>query len=170
MVKNTEKATFKGGKITLVGNEVKVGDKAPEFVALDKTLTPRKLSEFAGKTVVIVVYPSIDTPVCAAQNRKFNQEAANLGDVVILSISVDLPFAQTRFCAAEGIDKVITLSDHKELDFGYKYGFVIEELRLLSRGTVIVDKAGVVQFVEYVPEVTNEPDYAAALEVVKKLV
>ena len=127
------------------------------------------ISDFAGKVVIIAAYPSIDTGVCAAQNRRFNAEVNNLDGVVVLSISCDLPFAQSRFCAAEGLDKIITISDHKDLEFGEKYGFVIKELRLLARGTVVIDKSGVVKYVEYVPEVTNEPDYEAALAVVKGL-
>jgi thiol peroxidase len=108
--------------------------------------------------------------VCAAQTRKFNVEAANLGDVAILTLSCDLPFALGRFCAAEGIDKVVTLSDHKDTDFGLKYGFLIEELRLLNRGIVVVDKAGVVQYVEFVKENTNHPDYDAAIAAAKTVV
>ncbi|MDD4193467.1 MAG: thiol peroxidase, partial [Mangrovibacterium sp.] len=110
-----------------------------------------------------------DTGVCQAQNRRFNAEASNLGDAVILSVSCDLPFAQNRFCAAEGLDKVITLSDHKEVDFGAKYGFLIKELRLLARGTVVIDKKGFVKYVEYVPEIASEPDYDAALSVIREI-
>jgi len=161
------KVTFKGNPVTLVGNEIKVGDKAPDFTVLGADLNPVKLSDFDGKVKVIAVYPSIDTGVCQAQNRRFNAEASNLGDAVILSVSCDLPFAQKRFCAAEGLDKVITLSDHKEVDFGTKYGFLIRELRLLARGTVVIDQKGFVKFVEYVPEIGNEPDYDDALSVIR---
>jgi thiol peroxidase len=169
MKESSVKVTFAGGPLTLLGNEIKVGDVAPEFNAVGAGLGPVKLSDFAGKVVIISAYPSIDTSVCAAQNRKFNAEVNNLNDVVVLSISCDLPFAQSRFCAAEGLDRIITISDHKDLEFGEKYGFVIKELRLLARGTVVVDKTGIVKYVEYVPEVTNEPDYEAALTVVKGL-
>jgi thiol peroxidase len=169
MKESSVKVTFAGGPLTLLGNEIKVGDVAPEFNAVGAGLAPVKLSDFAGKVVIISAYPSIDTSVCASQNRKFNAELNNLNDVVVLSISCDLPFAQSRFCAAEGLDKIITISDHKDLEFGEKYGFVIKELRLLARGTVVVDKAGIVKYVEYVPEVTNEPNYEAALAVVKGL-
>lgn len=155
--------------MTLLGEEIKVGDKAPDFTVLSAGLAPVKLSDYDGKVRVIAIYPSIDTGVCQAQNRRFNAEASNLGDAVILSISCDLPFAQSRFCAAEGLDKVITLSDHKDVDFGTKYGFLIKELRLLARGTVIVDKDGIVKYVEYVPEVSTEPNYEAAIQVVKDL-
>lgn len=161
---------FKGNPTPLKGNEVKVGDKAPDFVLTANDLSSKSLSDYEGKVKIILVYPSIDTPVCATQNREFNKAAAKLtDDVVILSVSVDLPFAQTRFCAAEGIDKVVTLSDHKATDFGLKYGFLIEPLRLLARGVVVIDKANVVKYVEYVPEVTTEPDYDTALTAVKSL-
>ncbi|MGD9930724.1 MAG: thiol peroxidase [Mangrovibacterium sp.] len=169
MKETTGKITFKGNPLTLLGEEIKVGDKAPDFTVLSAGLAPVKLSDYDGKVRVIAIYPSIDTGVCQAQNRRFNAEASNLGDAVILSVSCDLPFAQSRFCAAEGLDKVITLSDHKDVDFGTKYGFLIKELRLLARGTVIVDKNGIVKYVEYVPEVTTEPDYEAAIKVVKEL-
>ncbi len=170
MKETTGKITFKGNPLTLLGNDVKVGDKAPDFTVLSAALAPVKLSDYDGKVRVIAVYPSIDTGVCQAQNRRFNAEATNLGDAVILSVSCDLPFAQSRFCAAEGLDKVITLSDHKDVDFGSKYGYLIKELRLLARGTVVVDKGGTVKYVEFVPEVTDEPDYDAAIEVVKGLI
>ena len=162
MKESSVKVTFAGGPLTLLGNEIKVGDVAPEFNAVGAGLAPVKLSDYAGQVVIISAYPSIDTSVCASQNRKFNAEVNNLNDVVVLSISCDLPFAQSRFCAAEGLDKIITISDHKDLEFGEKYGFVIKELRLLARGTVVVDKTGIVKYVEYVPEVTNEPNYEAA--------
>lgn len=136
---------------------------------LSSSLQPTNLANFDGKIKVLAIYPSIDTGICAAQNRRFNQEADKLKDVAVLSISVDLPFAQSRFCAAEGLSNIVTLSDHKELDFGMKYGFVIEELRLLARGTVIIGKDNVVKYVEFVPEIAQEPDYDAALKVIKGL-
>ncbi len=170
MNKTNLNVTFAGNPVTILGNEIKVGDKAPDFTVINEKLESVKLSDFDGKVKVIVVYPSIDTGVCAAQNRKFNEEANKLKDVAVLSVSVDLPFAQTRFCAAENLENIITVSDHKDLDFGEKYGFVIEELRLLTRGTVIIDKDNTVKYVEYVPEITEEPNYNAALEVIKELV
>lgn len=170
MSKNVNKVTFKGNPVTLIGNEIKVGDKAPDFTVLSSTLTPTTLAEYKGKVIVIAVYPSIDTGICAAQNRRFNQEADNLKDVTVLSISVDLPFAQSRFCAAEGLNNIVTLSDHKDLDFGMKYGFVIEELRLLARGTVIIAKDNIIKYVEFVPEIAQEPDYEAALKIIKDLI
>ncbi len=170
MEKNKVKVTFKNNPVTLLGKEIKVGDTAPEFVVLGNALNPVKLSDYKGKVVVLSVFPSIDTGVCATQNRTFNKEAAALSDdIVIIGISNDLPFALGRFCGAEGIDRVITTSDHKDLSFSKNYGFLIEELRLLARGTVVVDKTGVVRHVEYVPEVTNEPNYTAALDIAKNL-
>ena len=164
-----DKVTFAGNPLTIVGNEISIGQKAPEFEVLNGDLQPKKLSDYSGKVRVIAVYPSIDTSVCAAQNRKFNEIAHSLKDVVVLSVSCDLPFAQKRFCAAEGLDSIVTLSDHKDVDFGLNYGFLIKELRLLARGTVIVDKNDTIQYVEWVPEVTEEPNYDKALEVVKSL-
>lgn len=158
-----DQVTMGGNPVTLLGEAIKVGDKAPNFTVLNSDLGPVTLADAAGKTVIISVVPSVDTGVCAAQTRRFNEEAAKLNDVVIYTVSVDLPFALGRFCAAEGIDIVKTLSDHKDLDFGTKYGFVIEELRLLARGIVIVDKSGIIKYVEYVPEVTNHPNYDKAL-------
>ncbi len=169
MQESSVKITFAGNPLTLLGNEIKVGDKAPEFTAVGAGLAPFKLSDVAGKTIVVAIYPSIDTGVCAAQNRRFNAEANQLKDVVVLSISCDLPFAQSRFCAAEGLANIKTISDHKDLEFGQKYGFWIKELRLLARGTVVIDKMGVVRYVEYVSEVTHEPNYEAAMAVVKGL-
>lgn len=155
----------------LGGTPCKVGEKAPEFVVTDASLQPVSSSEYAGKVRIYSVFPSVDTSVCSLQNKHFNRDAAALGDhVVILSISVDLPFAQKRFCAAEGIDRVRVYSDYKDLDFGTKYGFVIEALRLLARGVVVVDKEGIIRYVEYVADVSHEPDYDKALQVARELV
>ncbi len=170
MSKNAPKVTFKGNNVTLLGNSVNVGDKAPDFTVLSSTLQPTTLADFDGKVKVIAIYPSIDTGICASQNRRFNKEADGLKDVVVLSISTDLPFAQSRFCAAEGLKNIVTLSDHKNLDFGMKYGFVIEELRLLARGTVIIGKDNIIKYVEFVPEIAQEPDYDATLKLIKKLI
>lgn len=158
-----------GNPVTLLGNEIKVGDKGPDFTVLKGDLSPYTLKDAGDKIKIISVVPSLDTGVCELQTIRFNEEAANLGDVLILTISVDLPFAQKRFCSAHGIDKVITLSDHKDLSFGLNYGFVMEELRLLARGIVILDRDNTVRYVEYVKEVTNHPDYDKALEEVRKL-
>lgn len=163
MEKRQGSIVFKGNPITLLGPEIKVGDKAPDFTALSTSLEPVKLSSSNGKVRIISVVPSVDTPVCDLQTRRFNEEAAKLDEVLVLSVSVDLPFALAKYCAAQGIDNVKTLSDHKDLDFGLKYGFAIEELRLLARGIVVVDKVGIVRHVEYVKEVTEHPDYDKVL-------
>lgn len=166
-----KKVTFGGKPVTLVGMPCKVGEKAPLFTLIDDKLQPRSSEEFRGKVRIYSVFPSVDTSVCSLQNKRFNQEAAALGDnVAVVSISVDLPFAQKRFCAAEGIDRVHVFSDYKELDFGMKYGFVIDELRLLGRGVVVVDRDDVIRYVEYVSEIGHEPDYDKALAVVRTLI
>lgn len=161
--------TMQGNALTLCGPEIKVGATAPDFTVLDATLKLVKLSDYNGKVKIISTIPSIDTGVCAMQTRRFNQEATALKDVVILTISCDLPFALGRFCGAEGIDKVITLSDHKDTDFGLKYGFLIKELRLLNRGIVVIDRDNKVVYVEYVKENTELPDFDAAFAALKKL-
>lgn len=162
--------TFGGKPVTLVGTEIKVGVKAPIFTALKNDLTTCSLADLKGKVVVISVMPSVDTSVCELQTIRFNKEASEAKDIAVITISADLPFALGKFCANKGIDSAITLSDHKDLDFGTKYGFVLKELRLLSRGIVVIDKEGIVQYVEYVQEITNQPDYDAAIAVAKKLV
>jgi thiol peroxidase len=155
----------------LLGQEIKVGDTAPEFEALDNGLSPVKLSAFQGKVVIISAVPSLDTPVCDLETRRFNAEAAKLGqEVVVLTISMDLPFAQKRWCGAAGVTHVTTLSDHKEAAFGLAYGVLIKELRLLTRAVFVVDRKGVVRYVELVREITHEPDYDAALTAVKECV
>ncbi len=169
MEKRSGVVTFAGNPMTLLGKEVKVGDKAPDFVAAKNDLSPFHLSDLKGKTVIISAVPSVDTGVCELQTIRFNEEANKLDNVAIVTVSCDLPFAQGRFCAAKGIDKAVTVSDYKDLDFGMKYGFVIEELRLLARGIVVVDKDGVVRHVEYVSEIGNHPNYDAALDVAKAL-
>jgi thiol peroxidase len=159
--------TFKGGAVTLQGTEVKVGDTAPDFTVLANNLTPVTLADSKGSVRIISVVPSVDTGVCDAQTRRFNEEAANLGNVKILTVSVDLPFAQGRWCAAAGIDKVQTVSDHRDLSFGLNYGVVIKELRLLARAVFVVDANDKLVHVEYVNEVTNHPNYDAAIEAAK---
>ncbi|MDE5703900.1 MAG: thiol peroxidase [Bacteroidales bacterium] len=161
--------SMQGNALTLCGPELKVGATAPEFTVLDAALQPVRLSDFKGQIKVISTIPSIDTGVCAMQTRRFNQEAAELEGVAILTISCDLPFALGRFCGAEGIDKVKTLSDHKETEFGLKYGFLIKELRLLNRGIIVLDRNDKVVYVEYVKENTDLPDFDAALAAVKSL-
>ena len=162
--------TFKGNPLTLTGNEMKVGDKAPDFTVLDGELKEFGLKDFTGKVKVISVTPSLDTPVCDLQARMFNSEAAKLPvDVAVLNISMDLPFAISRFCASAGIDKVKALSDHREASFGNGYGVLIRELRLLARSIFIIDKDDVIRHIEIVPELSNEPDYERALEELKKI-
>lgn len=159
--------TFKGNPVTLIGPDITPGDKAPDFTVLANDLTPVTLADSKGQVRLISVVPSLDTGVCDAQTRRFNEEAANLPNVNILTISVDLPFAQKRWCGAAGIDKVQTLSDHRELSFGKAYGVAIEELRLLARAIFVVDSNDNVTYVEYVSEATNHPDYEAAIEAAK---
>ena len=162
--------TMGGNPVTLIGKEIKVGDKAPDFTALKSDLSPYSLKDVGDGVKIISVVPSLDTGVCELQTISFNEKAAELDGVTILTLSVDLPFAQGRFCSANNIDKVITLSDHRDLSFGMNYGYVIEELRLLARGIVILDKDNIVKYVEYVKEVTDHPDYDKAIEEVKKLI
>ncbi|KAB2334227.1 thiol peroxidase [Cytobacillus gottheilii] len=159
--------TFKGGPVTLLGQEVKVGDKAPEFTVLANDLSPVTLADSKGQVRLISVVPSIDTGVCDAQTRRFNEAAAELGNVKVLTVSVDLPFAQKRWCAAAGIEQVQTLSDHRDLSFGEAYGVAIKELRLLARAVFVVDSNDEVTYVEYVSEATDHPDYDAAIEAAK---
>ncbi len=159
---------FGGNPIALAGNGIKVGDKAPEFTAVDNGLKPVKLSDFKGKVKLLSIFPSIDTGVCSMQANKFNKEAAAFGDkVAFLAISVDLPFALKRFCGAEGINNLVTLSDHRDVDFGDKYGYLIKDLRLLARGVVVIDKDDVIRHVEVVPNVGQEPNYDEAIKAVK---
>lgn len=163
--------TFGGKKLNLYGEVVKVSDKAPDFKAVNNDLSSFDSKENQGKVVVYSVVPSIDTGVCSLQARTFNEEAEKLGDdVIVITVSCDLPFAQKRFCAQEGIKNSISISDYKNHDFGKKYGFLIEDLALLSRGVVIVDKNGKIAYTEYVKEVTNEVNFDAALDAVKALI
>jgi len=171
MEERTGLITMKGNPLTLLGPALNVGDKAPEFEVLDNDLSPVRFSSYQGKVCVIASVPSLDTPVCDMETRRFNQEAGDLdSDVAILTISMDLPFAQKRWCGAAGVDKVTTLSDHRDASFGTAYGVLIKELRLLARGVFVVDRDGVIQYVELVKELTEEPNYDAALGAVKKLV
>lgn len=160
--------TFKGNPVTLPGNEVKVGDKAPDFKVLANDLSEVTLADSKGQVRLISVVPSLDTGVCDAQTRRFNEEAAKLDNVKVLTVSVDLPFAQKRWCGANGIENVQTLSDHRDLSFGEAYGVTIKELRLLARAVFVVDSNDQVTYVEYVSEATNHPDYDAAVEAAKE--
>ncbi len=164
-----EKITVNGNPMTLVGEELKVGDQAPDFTALTTELKPFGLKDMEGKNKLISIMTSIDTGVCELQGIRFNDEAKNLKNTVTVTITMDLPFALSRYCANKDIDNAITLSDHKDASFGKNYGFLIEELRLLNRGIVILDKDNKVQYVEHVKENSNHPDYDKALEVIKSM-
>ena len=167
-----EKRTTKwdGQVLALAGKEIKVGDTAPDATLVARDLTAKKLSDWDGQIKVLLAMPSMDTPVCQSQVRQFNKDAVDFADdVVVIALSTDLPFAQERFCAAEGLDRVVTLSDHKTAEFGEKYGYLIPDLRLFSRGVVIVDRDNVVRYIEYVPEANDQVDFAKALEALKKL-
>ena len=160
---------FKGNPLTLLGPEIKVGSKAPDFQVLAEDLSKVTLQTFKGKTKLISVVPSLDTPVCDQQTRRFNEEAAKLPqEVVVLTVSMDLPFAQKRFCSTAGISKVKVLSDHRDTSFGLAYGVLIKELRLLTRSIFIIGADDRLQYVEYVKEVTNHPNYEAALDSLKE--
>lgn len=160
--------TFKGNPVTLTGQAVKVGDAAPDFKAVGNDLSEVSLSQFKGKTVVISAVPSLDTGVCDAQGKRFNDEAIKLGDdVVVLVISEDLPFAQKRWCGASNATAVKTVSDYKDRNFGQNYGLYIKELGLLTRAVLVVDKQGRIAYQEIVPEVTTHPNYDAAIAAAK---
>lgn len=156
-----------GKPLPLVGPELKVGDAAPEFEVVDGTLSPVHLSSTGAKTRIFSVVPSLDTPVCDAQTRRFNEEAAKLDDVDIYTISMDLPFAQKRWCGAFGIDRVKMLSDHREGSFGTNYGTLIKSLRIESRAIFVVSPDNKVKYAEYVKEMSDHPNYDAALAAVK---
>ncbi|MGC1344239.1 MAG: thiol peroxidase [Candidatus Binataceae bacterium] len=161
--------TMRGNPMTLLGPEIKVGQKAPAFASVGKGLAPASLEQFKGKVKIISAVPSVDTPVCDAETRRFNEEASKLpGDVQIVTISMDLPFAQARWCGAAGVDKIAMLSDYRSAEFGEKYGALIKELHLLARAVFVVDKNDNVTYVEYVKEVANHPDYESALNAAKK--
>jgi len=160
MAERKQAVTVKNKPITLIGNTVEIGKPAPDFVVIDNDMKPVKLSDFAGKICIICSVPSLDTSVCDIETRKFNKKATQLsGDIVILTISMDLPFAQKRWCAAAGVKNVKTLSDHKDASFGNSYGVLIKELRLLARAVFIVDKDGILRYRQLVSEVSTEPDY-----------
>jgi thioredoxin-dependent peroxiredoxin len=161
--------TMKGNPLTLVGQEVHEGDQAPDFEVLDNDLNPFKFSSLKGKVAIISSVPSLDTPTCNIETRWFNEEAAKLPGVEILTISMDLPFAQKRWCGAAGVDRLKTYSDHRDAAFGMAYGVLIKELRLLARAVFVVDKNGVVRYVQLVKELANEPNYDEVLKAVGKL-
>lgn len=163
------KVTLHGDPLTLAGTQVNVGDAAPEFAVLDNELRPVTLADIRGRVTILCSVPSLDTPVCDTEARRFNKEAAKLGEVAIKVISVDLPFAQVRWCGAAGIENVQTLSDYHNVDFGRAFGVLIEELRLLARAIFVLDADGVIKYTELVSEMAEEPNYDAALKAAKKL-
>lgn len=166
-----KQVTMHGNPLNLLGETVAVGQAAPDAELLNNDLAPVKISDFRGKVVVLSVVPSLDTPTCDLQTRRFNSEAAGLGqDVVILTISMDLPFAQKRWCGAAGADAVVTLSDHRQAAFGLAYGVLIKELRLLARTVLVLDREGKITYIQRVKELSNEPDYDEVLAAVKKVV
>jgi len=170
MAERTGLVTLKGNPVTLVGDEVKVGQPAPDVTLVANDLSEVSLSSFRGKVCILTTVPSLDTPVCDTETRKFNEKAGELGDdAVVLTVSMDLPFAQARWCGAAGIEHVQTLSDHRDAALGTSYGVLIKELRLLARAVFVIDKDGVIRYQELVKEVTDEPDYDAALKATQEL-
>ena len=160
--------TMKGGPVTLLGAGIKVGDKAPDFTAVDAGWRPVKLSDFKGKVVLISAVPSLDTPVCSLQTKRFNDEAAKLpANVQVITISEDLPFAQKRFCESEKVGTLKVVSDTTEREFGMKYGLLIKGMSLLTRCVIVVGKDGAIKYMDLVPEITQHPDYDKALEAAK---
>ena len=163
--------TLNGAKLSLEGNVLSAGQKAPDFTLAGNDLNPVSLKDFKGHVVVLSCVPSLDTPTCDVETRRFNKEASSLGEkTVVLTVSKDLPFAQARWCAAAGIDRVKTLSDYKNTSFAHDYGVLLKEIFLLSRAIFVIDKEGVIQYIQFVEEVSKEPDYQAVLDAVKKLI
>ncbi len=162
--------TMKGNPLTLSGNEVKVGQDAPDCTVVANDLSEVKLSSYKGKKVILLTVPSLDTGICDTETKRFNQEAAKLGDnVKVLAVSMDLPFAQKRWCAAARAQNVQTLSDYKNTEVGTNFGVLIKELKLLARSIFVLDSKGKIQYTQLVKEVTTEPDYNAVLDAVKKV-
>lgn len=156
--------TFRGNPLTLIGPDLNIGDPAPDFRLLDSDLKEYSLSDFRGQVKVVSVTPSLDTPVCDVQARRFNEEATKLGsDHVVLNVSMDLPFAIRRFCTVAGIERVVALSDHRDASFGIAYGVLIKELRLLARAVFVIDRDDSIRYREIVPEISDLPDFDAAL-------
>ena len=167
----TGEVTMKGNPITLLGPRIEANEDAPEFTALKNLVTPVSLSESNGKVRILISVPSLDTPVCSLETKRFSQEADKLGDEVqVQVISIDTPFAQSRWCGAEGVSNVVALSDFKDRDFGVKYGVEIKGLGIYARAAFVLDKQGVVVYSEYVPEVAQEPNYEAILDAARAAV
>jgi thiol peroxidase len=166
----TDRVTMKGKPVALLGELPRKGRVAPDFEVLANDLSPVKLDDLKGKVCIICSVPSLDTSVCDTETRRFNEHAAALGDdIAVRVISMDLPFAQKRWCGAVGVDKVKTLSDHRKASFGKAFGVLIKELRLLARAVFVLDKKGIVRYIQLVKEVAEEPDYDAALRAAKDL-
>lgn len=161
--------TFKGNPLTLLGPELKEGQKAPDFDVVDKTMQPFNLGKSGSGVRIFSVVPSLDTPVCDMQTKRFNEESGKLSGVKIYTVSMDLPFGQTRWAGAFGVDDVVMLSDHKSGSFGTAYGTLIKEWRILSRAIFVVDQNDVIRHVEYVKEVADHPDYESALKKARSL-
>lgn len=169
MADRTGIITMHGNGLTLSGNPVQVGDAAPDFTVLDNGLAPKSLADFKGKVLIIAAVPSLDTPVCDMETRRFNSEATGLSDdITVLTVSMDLPFAQKRWCGNAGVERVLTLSDYKDASFGEAFGLLIKELRLLARAVLVIDRKGTIVHQQIVPEIASEPDYDAALNAAKK--
>jgi len=170
MATKTRTVTFQGAPLTLEGKSLRIGQKAPDVTLVAQDLSKVKLSKLKGKAVLISVVPSLDTPVCDIQTKRFNEEAAKLSEgILILTVSMDLPFAQKRWCLSTGSSKIKTLSDYQGGEFGKGFGVLIKELHLLTRSIFILDKDSKIRYSQIVPEVTQEPDYAAALQALKKI-
>jgi thiol peroxidase len=171
MTEKPDVITMNGNPLTLMGNKVKVGDSAPDFEVIDNNLKPNHLKDFTEKVLIISSVPSLDTSVCDMETRRFNLEAEHLDkNIKILTLSMDLPFAQKRWCGAAGVERVITLSDYKMSAFGLAYGVLIKELKLLARAVFVLDKDRIIRHIQVVQEITEQPDYSAILNAAKKLV
>ncbi|WP_428080441.1 thiol peroxidase [Candidatus Avelusimicrobium alvi] len=165
-----DKITMNGLPAKVAGKDLKTGDRAPDFMLTGNALETVKKTDFYGKVLVISCVPSLDTPVCSLETRRFNREADKLPEgVIVLTVSRDLPFAQTRWCAANDVKKVMTASDYRDYGFARDYGVLLEDLGLLTRAVFVVDKEGIIKYIQFVPEVTQEPDYEEVLNEVKKL-
>ena len=170
MTKTRQEVTLEGDPVTLVGSEPELSEAAPDFMAVDTQLDTVPFSSLGNKIFVLSSVVSLDTPVCDAETKKFNEQATEFGeDVEVITISMDLPFAQERWCGAEGVDRVRTLSDYRDASFGLAYGVLIKDLRLLARAVFVVDGDGKLRYKQIVPEVTDEPDYEPVLDCLRKL-
>ena len=171
MQEHSQAVTLHGNPFTLIGDQPGVGAQAPDAELITNDLAPVKLSSYRGQIVILTTVPSLDTPVCDVMTRRFNTEAVNLSEkVAILTVSMDLPFAQKRWCGAAGVERLTTLSDHRTAGFGEAYGLLIKELRLLARSVMVLDPQGVIRYYQLVKEIAEEPDYAAALAAVRQLI